>query len=367
MSRNRHTSFTITRYIGKRFLFSLLATTLVLVVVVLLGDGIELMRRVSGKGLAGAEILSLVLLKMPYLMLRLVPFIVLLGTISCFAGLSKTHELTALRASGVSVWQFLWGPALVCLVLGGVNITLMDPLAASTLREYERRTNMLFPDNAEGLVTEGGAIWLKQRNSQGETIIYGAKVQQNGTTLDNATVFQLTPHGQFQERLDASHMTLNHHQWVIQNVVRLIPGEQAQMFPQMILPTSLTAQNIQSSFTSPNTLSVFALPQFIRNLRAAGFSTIAHEVHLQQVLASPMVVLAMFLLAIPFALRLQRFGGVGRLMVVGVVVGFVFYLFNNIVVAYSLSGRLDAIVASWLPIVVAGLVGTMLLLQFGEE
>jgi lipopolysaccharide export LptBFGC system permease protein LptF len=54
-------------------------------------------------------------------------------------------------------------------------------------------------------------------------------------------------------------------------------------------------------------------------------------------------------------------------MVIGVAVGFAFYLFNNIVVAYSLSGRLDAIVASWLPITVAGLVGITLLLQFGEE
>ena len=364
---SRHLSLTISSYIGKQFFWSLLATTLVLVVVVMLGDGIELIRRVSSKNLAGGEILALVMLKTPYLMLKLVPFIVLLGTISCFARLSKTQELTALRASGVSVWQFLLGPTVVCILVGTFNIALLNPLAASTLREYERRMNVLFPDNAEGLVTAGGSIWLKQPSSSGETIIYGAKVQENGTTLDGATLFQLNTNGAFKERLDASQMSLRGTQWQMQNVARLTPGQQAEFLPQLNMATPLTAENIQRSFTSPETLSVWALPSFIQNLRAAGFSTMAHEVHLQQIFASPALMMAMFLLAIPFALRLQRFGGVGQLMVIGVAVGFIFYLFNNIVVAYSLSGRLDAIVASWLPIMVAGLLGTTLLLQFGEE
>lgn len=363
----RNISLTISTYVGKQFFWSILATTLVLVSVVILGDGIELIRRVSDKQVGGGDLLSLVLLKMPHLLLKLVPFIVLLGTINCFARLSKTQELTALRASGVSVWQFLIGPTIVCLLIGAFNIMLLNPLAASTLREYERRMTLYSPHSAEGLVTEGGAIWLKQRDSSGETIIYGAKVQESGTTLDGATVFQLTPTGGFKERYDARQMVLRGNQWQMLDVARLIPGEQAQFIPQLDMATPLTAENIQRSFTSPETLSVWALPTFITTLRAAGFSTIAHEVHLQQIFASPALMMAMFLLAIPFALRLQRFGGVGQLMVVGVAVGFAFYLFNNIIVAYSLSGRLDAIVASWLPIVVAVLVGTTLLLQFGEE
>lgn len=363
----RNLSTTISTYVGKQFFWSVLATTLVLVIVVLLGDGIELIRRVSSKNLAGGEILSLAMLKMPYLLLKLVPFIVLLGTINCFTRLTKTQELTALRASGVSVWQFLLGPTIVCLLIGAFNIALLNPLAASTLREYERRMNNLFPDNAEGLVTEGGAIWLKQQDAGGETIIYGAKVSESGTALEGATIFQLTPQGGFKERLDAQQMTLRGKQWEMQNVTRLIPGEQAEFISALNIATPLTVENIQRSFTSPDTLSVWALPGFITTLRAAGFSTIAHEVHLQQTFASPALMMAMFLLAIPFALRLQRFGGVGQLMVIGVAVGFAFYLFNNIVAAYSLSGRLDAIVASWLPILVAGLMGTTLLLQFGEE
>lgn len=367
MSTTRNLSSTLSAYVGKQFFWSILATTLVLVVVVLLGDGIELIRRVSSKNLHGGEIFGLVLLKMPYLMLKLVPFIILLGTINCFARLSKTQELTAIRASGVSVWQFLLGPILVCLGIGAFNITLLNPLAASTLREQERRMNVLFPNHAEGLVTAGGAIWLKQYIPDGEIIIYGAKVQENGTTLENASVFELTGSGGFKERFDASQMTLRDGQWQMQNVARLVPGEEAEFIPQINIATPLTVENIQRSFTSPDTLSVWALPGFIDTLRAAGFSTLAHEVHLQQTFASPALMLAMFLLAIPFALRLQRFGGVGQLMVIGVAVGFAFYLFNNIVAAYSLSGRLNVIVASWLPIAVAGLMGLTLLLHFGEE
>jgi hypothetical protein len=80
-------------------------------------------------------------------------------------------------------------------------------------------------------------------------------------------------------------------------------------------------------------------------------------------LAMPALVLGMFLLAVPFALRLSRQGGVGQLIVVGIVAGFLFYVFNNLVGAMGLSGTLDVALAAWMPALIATLLGVALLLS----
>ena len=59
------------------------------------------------------------LLKLPDLGLTLLPFAVLLGGVFSFVRLSRSQELLAIRAAGVSAWNLL-APALTVAVLLGI-------------------------------------------------------------------------------------------------------------------------------------------------------------------------------------------------------------------------------------------------------
>ena len=368
MRNSYNLSITLNFYLARQFLLTVFAATLVMLAILLLSDMLALLDDLNpSNGFTGEVMLRLVLLKAPDMVLKLVPFTIMLGTMACYARLTKNQELTALRTSGVSAWQFLLAPAVVCLLIGLFNLTALNPIAAAMLKKYEHIYTEYFPGNAKGLLVEGGGVWLKQKEQDMEMIIRANSVSSQGTTFSGVTIYRFDHAGHFQDLLSASSMTLGNSHWSLKDVALLSPNKPAIRVPQQDITTTLTPEKIRGSFTSPNTLSVWELPKFIRILKETGFSSLSHQMHFQRLLAAPLLGVAMFLLAAPFALRLTRFGGMGRLLLTGIIFGFIFYLLNNIIGAYGLSGRIPVVLAAWMPTLITGMVGIAMLLHFGEE
>ena len=80
------------------------------------------------------------------------------------------------------------------------------------------------------------------------------------------------------------------------------------------LPTTLTPAQIQESFASPDTLSFWDLPGFIRAAQSAGFSATRYQLYLYTLYALPALFAAMVFMAASFSLRLARDGGVATVI-----------------------------------------------------
>src|SRR5690606_31241282 len=91
------------------------------------------------------------------------------------------------------------------------------------------------------------------------------------------------------------------------------------------LRTSMTYSDVMESFASPDTISFWDLPHFIATAKAAGFSVRRYLLHFYDVLATPILLCTMVLLAAAFSLRASRLGGVVQLLVGGIFSGFLLY------------------------------------------
>jgi lipopolysaccharide export system permease protein len=365
---HRGVSPTLALYLGKRYLTSIFLTALVISTLVFILELVEISRKLGTKtGLEEGIGLKMVFLKMPDMVLQIVPFIILLGTLICFARLTKNQELTAIRACGLPARQFLVPPIVVCLAVGIFNVLAFNPLAATMLKQYEHIHNEIFPGSTQGLVTNGGQIWLKQREENEEILIYAQQVTENGHNLEQATLFLFDSRGNFETRLDAKKMVLKEKEWLLTDVVRITPGEPSEKTDSYILPTTLRPEMIQNSFTSPNTLSIWEMHKFIALLKSTGFPSQKHELYWHKLLASPALILSMFLLAAPFALHFSRSRSTGSILLLGLVFGFLFYFFTNLVSTQGLAGAINLAVAAWLPTVIAAFLGLSFFLHFREE
>ncbi len=361
--------FSLSLYLAKKYFLNVVVALAGLTALVMLADSIELLRRLSGRTDVGLwQTFELIILRAPDLMLQILPFALLFGTLACLMRLSRYQELTTLRAGGLSARQFLQPLLAVSLLLGVAAMIGLNPLAAATLKKYERDMSEIFPGSAQGLVTEGGQIWLKQIEANGSRMfIYAPVVLNQGQVLENASIFQFNRAGNLIGRLQARNMTLTPGYWNLAGVQRFEEDGSLTDQPPMQLSTHLTPEALLNGFTSPNTLSVWELGKYIRTLEATGFPTQAHRLHLQRTLALPVLLAAMFILAAPFALHFSRGQSPARLMLAGLSLGLMFYLFTSIIGSYALSGRLVPTVAAWLPTLVAGLAGIAFLLHFREE
>jgi lipopolysaccharide export system permease protein len=132
------------------------------------------------------------------------------------------------------------------------------------------------------------------------------------------------------------------------------------------LPTDLTPGRIQDSFASPDTLSFWALPDFIDVLEQAGFSAVRHRLHFQSLLALPLLAAAMALLAAGFSMRSSRRGGVAQMIGGGVAAGFALFVIDKITGEFGEAGTLPVIFAAWAPAGAGFLLATALLLHLED-
>jgi lipopolysaccharide export system permease protein len=81
--------------------------------------------QLTGKGLSAIIIAELIALNLAWMLVLAVPMGVLVATLMAFGGLASTHQITAMRASGVSLYRMIapviLASLLVCLLLISFN------------------------------------------------------------------------------------------------------------------------------------------------------------------------------------------------------------------------------------------------------
>jgi len=352
---------TLSLYLGWHFILSFFALLAVIGGLILLFDTIELMRRAVGdENLAFQTVLGMALLKMPHTIQAVLPFTVMIAMMFALFRLSRSHELVVMRSAGVSVWQFL-APALVLAgVLGLINLTAVDPLAANMYESYQRMDQGLLRRNAASLNIGKAGLWLREERDGKGIVVHAATVRQEAGTLHLAgvSIFRTDSAEKLEGRYDAETGELADGLFRLRNVWDMVPGRPPVFRDALALPTALTFAQVESSFAPPETLSFWELPEFIRFSRASGFSALPHRLYWHSLLATPFLLCAMVLLASVFFLTSNaRLAGWTARGIAGVGTGFLFYFFSRFTYALGLSATLPIALAAWAPSAVAGLLG----------
>ena len=368
---------TLMAYVARRFAAMALLMVLSLSALVALFDLIELLRRAATRPEANfALVAQIAALRVPYVAMQILPFAVLLGGIIAFWRLTRFSELVVARAAGISAWGFLAGPVLVALLLGLGASTALSPLSSAMLARAER-LDQLYLRNVGGITAlAGGRLWLRQADEglqpQGVAIISGRPMATRelrpgeALRLAEVTIWRLSAEDRPLARIEAASALLQPGRWRFEGAM-VFGAERVAGVPQSLdFPTELTPERIENSFATPDTLSLWALPEFIKILEDAGFSAIRHRLHFQSLLALPLLAIAMALLAAGFSMRSARRGGVARMIAGGISAGFALFVLDKITGEFGEAGTLPVILAAWAPAGAGFLLAAALLLHLED-
>jgi lipopolysaccharide export system permease protein len=370
--------FTLSRYLGRHFLLAILATIGVMLLIVGLMELLELIRRTSdsAKSPSFGVLLHMVALKLPTTAEKIYPFAVMIGSMIALSRLTRSSELAVTRAAGVSVWQFLLPGVVVALGLGVVFVTVINPIGTSMISEFSRLESRHISNKPSQLSVLPSGLWLRQtgtapltlygQNAE-EAIVHAARMNQSDYRLEQVMVLFYDDAHRFIGRVDAPRARLTPGQWIIEEATVSLPEGLPKLHPQFVLPTDLTISQIQDSYAAPQMFSFWQLPGFIALLEQAGFSALQHRLHFHSLVAMPLLLSGMLLLAAIFSLRPPRRGRTGMLLVLGLAGGFLIYFVTNIIYALGAAGDLPIVLAAWAPslIVTMGAIATLLHLEDG--
>ena len=352
---------TLGRYLSSRFFRMIMAVFATIFSLVFVVDFVELLRRTGSiAGVTTGYVAFLSLLRTPAVSEQVLPFCVLFGSMAVFLNLTRKLELLVARASGVSVWQFLGPPVFIALAIGILSVTVLNPVSAHMKERADVIETKLFGG-------QGGAgtpsTWIRQTGVDGESILRAEHVAANASELSGVTAYVYDSEGHFAERILAARASLQQGYWRLEDGQVSQPGEESHPFATYLLATNLKPGEASEGSMSAEAVPFWDLPTLRDETESAGLDGSGYRLQFQTLLARPLLLVAMTLIAAAFSLRFFRFGGIGKFVGGGVAAGFVLYVATKFVGDLGGSGVLSPPVAAWSPAIVATMLGTLALLN----
>lgn len=359
-------------YFAKRFALTFIAIFAIFTILLTLLDLIEQMRRFDASSIRFGGALELALLSMPETLHRILPLITILSTIALFLNLARTSEMVVTRAAGRSALRALMAPVITAFVIGLVAVSVLNPIVAATKQQYELRSEEFASGVRQVLSVLGDGLWLRQGGDEGQTVIRAGRANDDGTVLVAVSFTGFSPAGVPVRLVEAARATLEPGQWRLENAKLWplgVPNPEAEALyeEELLLPSSLTAEQIRDSFGAPSAIPIWELPGFIAQLDTAGFSARLHKVWFQIELALPLLMSAMVMLGAGFTMRHTRFGRTGIMVLLALALGFGMFFIRNFAQILGENSQIPVALAAWSPPVAAILLslGVLLTLEDG--
>lgn len=320
----------------------------------------------TDRSIGTIDLMGLALLRLPQTFQQVLPFVILIAGLGTYHQLTRTSELIVARAAGVSVWQFLTPTLLAALALGIARVTLLDPVATTLQARFETLQDRWFGDGDSLITAAGGGVWLRERGPGGTAIVHAARVDPRSLELDGLVLLLFDADDRFRERIDAKSGRIEGGEWRLDEAKRILAGRGTERPAQLALPTRLSFKQIVDRFANTNSISFWALPRYIATLEATGFSARPHRLLWYRLLATPVLYMALLLVAAAFALRFHRKGDTALLAGAGVLTGFLLYFLSDLVYALGINSSIPLQLAAWAPAGVSAMLGISMLLHFED-
>lgn len=347
-------------YIARRFLAALSLILVAVTIIIFLADYVEVLRRFGDEAGFGPLLgLKLVAMRVPLLLDTVLPFAFLFAALLSLLSLSRQLELVVARASGISVWGFLKAPFAVAILFGALATALLNPVAINLKDEADR----IEAELSGAAARRDAGHWFRQESAAGQSIVHSGSASHDGRDLSGVTAFVFDPSGKFREKVTARRAEYAGDHWILDEAEIVSAQSAPRRVGRYPLPTGLGAEELRRSVVQPEAASIWSLPGLIQTAKRTGLGTDRLRLAYHALLNRPLFLMAMVAIAATVSLRLSRYGGTWRLILSGVIVGFLLYVLTEIVSDLGANGIINPVLAAWLPPLVALTFGTTVLLH----
>ncbi len=311
----------------------------------------------------------------PSLLYLVTPLSVLLGVLVTFGIMQKSNEITAMKATGVSIYRTIIPVLFIALVLAG-GLFMLDqwylPYANKRVETLKNQIKgkpaqtYLRPDR-KWIFGESRKIHGQEQNRK---IYYYEFYDAERDQFGNISSFELDPHSfQIVRRVYSAraHWSDNLQQWVFEKGwLRDFNGDgiadyhrfEVNTFAEMNEPPSYFRKEVRQS----QEMNYEELSRYIRDLQQSGFDVVRLRVQLQKKIAFPLITLVMAVLAVPFALSAGRHGALTG-VATALIIALVYWVTSGLFEAMGNVSQLPPLIAAWSPDLIFGFAGGYLILK----
>jgi lipopolysaccharide export system permease protein len=292
------------------------------------------------------DALSFVLLNLPQQMYELMPIGVMIGALLGLGSLARGSELTVMRAAGISVWRIA-GSVTMAGVLLMVFAVLCGEFLAPPMQEMAKRQKALSKFSNISFANRGGA-WVRDGN-----LLINVMQQSGSAEFGGMRIFELTPdHELASAATAATALVQPDGTWKLSRyAVTRFGGEtiEADRFDTRTFESAIGGEFLKDTVARPGDLDSRTLWALIRHLKSNDLDARSQEFAFWSRIARTAAILFAALLAVPFVFGNLRSSGSGARLLIGVLIGLVFFLLQRLLESGTIVFNANPIVLAWLP------------------
>lgn len=337
---------TLARYVARQVLVytaMVMAMLLVLIGLYLFLDQTNEL----GTGRFGVfEAVIVVLCRLPAQAFTLLPVGALMGSMLALGNLARNGELVVMRASGVSAFRLASWVAVAGGLLAAATWIMGDYIAPPA-EQFATQYKLLAKTNQYSQ-PGGDNLWAKD----GNTFVFIQKQDGQGA-LGGVYVLRFDDQRRLQSlgKADSAQIGTDQ-QWLLKGYVEsrftekgVIRSEQGEL----ALRTSLSGEYLGAASADPESLTGQALLRYIAYLKQNHLETTEYRTAFWTRVARTAALVVIVMLAVPFSFGPMRSTGTGARMVIGILVGAVFFLFAKLLANGGVVYGIDPLVVAWGP------------------
>jgi lipopolysaccharide export system permease protein len=351
-------------YMAKLFFVRTVAVLLMLVLILqtldLLGE--------SGKilGVAGndqGDLWSYIGMRLPQLIQRFLPFSVLLGTLITFTTLSQNSEIVSMKAAGLSAHQILAPMIVASLFVAIFSFIFNDAIVAPNSAKLKR-----WQDVEYGQIPKDDGIRHNVWVREGRDFVQARTVSGKGdaTKLQDVRVYQRSS-GSLIRVIRADSARFTGGAWTLDKVrIFDVKAASQERVESLIVGRGIEPKRFDQKKVDGDALAFVPLSKAVDEMKAAGRRTSALEANLWHKISGPLSAVLMPLLGSIAAFGLARSGALFLRAVIGMGLGFAYFVADNFALAMGNLGAYPPFVAAWAPFLLFLLIGETVLFRTEE-
>ena len=359
-------SRTLTWYLGKTFMTRILAVLIMLVLVLVMLDLLSNTGKIlAHPGNGEAELLRYVSLRIPQLVARFLPYSVLLATIITLATFNQNSEVVAMKAAGLSAHQILAPLVLAATLVAAFSFAFNERIvtrATGSLKAWEAADYGPVPDDP----TLRANIFL----NDGNDVMLASSVAGTGnqTVMRGVTFYERDETGMIVRQLRAPIARWAGPGWRLEQARQFEVGsaEAAVLAEPVTVARGITLGQITLRKIDADAEPIGRLSDSIEAMQGAGRRTAELEGKWWHKISGPMSALLMPLLGAVAGFGLARSGHLLARAVIGMALGFAFFVVDNAALAMGSFGGYPPLLAAWAPFVLFFLLGETVLIRTEE-
>jgi LPS export ABC transporter permease LptF/LPS export ABC transporter permease LptG len=302
----------------------------------------------------------------PSMIYIMTPLSVLLAVLTTIGLLQKTNEITAMKATGTSIYRVIF-PVFIIAAAISAGLFFFDQLYIPAANQRQETIRNQIKGKPAQTYLRPDRKWIFGEHN---TIYYYEFFDPDQNTFANITAFEFNPTTfELTERVHASraHWSPELNKWVFeQGWQRTFKGSAIQSFHEFDANTFATLIEPPSYFKKEvhqsSEMNYQELRAYIADLQQSGFDVVRLRVQLQKKFAYPVITLIMAILAVPFSLSAGRKGALTGIAV-ALSVAIIYFVAAGLFEAMGNASQLPAFMAAWAPDLIFGLLGGYLLLK----